>query len=72
MLESSRLWIEALKTLDAHPSAQVRCPERGDGFLEAMSIPATSNEAGPGELAVRCPVCEAVNYARYSERPTGF
>ena len=72
MLESSRLWIEALKALDADPSAQVTCPERGDGFLEATWIPATPNEAGPGELGIRCPSCGAVNCALYSERPTGL
>jgi hypothetical protein len=70
--ESSRQWIEAAKTLNADPSALVRCPENGDGLLEATWLPATSDEAGRGELMLRCQVCGAVNYALYAKRPEHF
>ena len=72
MKESSRQWIEALETLDADPSALVRCPENGDGFLEAHWLPATPDEAGPGELMLRCQVCGAANYALSAKRPEHF
>ncbi len=72
MEESSRRWIEALRTLDRDPSALVPCPVRGDGYLEAQWLPATADEAGRGELMLRCPVCGAVNHALRESRPEHF
>ncbi|RKG76653.1 hypothetical protein D7W79_17325 [Corallococcus exercitus] len=58
--ETSKAWIHAGKILAENPAAQVRCPEKGDGFL-AVHDEAFPRDATRFERYLVCDVCGARN-----------
>ncbi|AFE03231.1 hypothetical protein COCOR_00041 [Corallococcus coralloides DSM 2259] len=58
--ETSKAWIQAGKLLAENPAAQVRCPEKGDGFL-TVHDEAISGQPTRFERYLVCDVCGARN-----------
>lgn len=56
--ETSKAWIQAGKILAENPAAQVRCPEKGDGFLTVHDVAASTERF---ERHLVCDVCGARN-----------
>ncbi|MBN9681372.1 MULTISPECIES: hypothetical protein [unclassified Corallococcus] len=58
--ETSKAWIQAGKILAVNPDAQVRCPEKGDGFLTVHDETAPTTPTRFERYLV-CDVCGARN-----------
>ncbi|MHA7627169.1 hypothetical protein [Corallococcus sp. M7] len=58
--ETSKAWIQAGKILAENPDAQVRCPEKADGFLSVQDVTAPTDPTRFERYLV-CDVCGARN-----------
>ncbi|RKH93222.1 hypothetical protein D7Y04_41260 [Corallococcus sp. AB038B] len=58
--ETSKAWIQAGKILAENPGAQVRCPEKADGFL-TVHDEVSSTDPTRFERYLVCDVCGARN-----------
>lgn len=66
--ETVKRWIEAAVILGTDPTARVRCPERGDGFLTVHDEPFT-HDPTQIERYLSCEVCGARNVMRVNLPP---